>query len=987
MKIVRKIIKWALISLIGLMVVITVALEINKSRILSLIESSINKGIEGTFSYNNGSVSFLTSFPDLGVRFNDVLLTGHSDEPEIFTSESLYFSLDLSFLLSRKREPIVSQISIEDPIINLIKLDDDLYNFDLLTDDNSSTSSLNYRIEFFEIKNYAVKYTDRQNNDQSYAIMGPRISGSASFKDNLITLGLKNELLTLAAQQGIFEMNPLRIISDLHISSDADWSSIQILESDLKINDLGLQLNGRIQQDLEDFSYELDIASVDGEIRELMSLLSTYYVNKYDQLTSEGKFTVAGHIEGNSKDQFPLYELDIQVENGSLKYADSEVSIDQMVTNAKIANLNSSDMISVIHIDTLLIRSDNNEIIGDLSISSHDDGWLISSNMATQLDLKQIGGVLPLDDHSTLEGKINGTWEAQDLLIDNANRPVANDSQIDLLIQEVNWENVSKERVSISEGSITGSFQSLTVKADDLRWDELFAGDVVMEDMSLKDVIESDLSGRLKVDAERIDLRDTQGDDTSVSWGDLHSTDLHIDVTAKRLRYQDYRIEDLSLKGNIRPTSSSFTVEGAKVNDQNVKADAQLDNIWPYITRNDVLSGRVVLHAESLVMDSFLVAEENNTEPDTSTSLPSNMDIEFDYRISEASYKGILLNNTTGQAQLSHGQLVFKNKSAISEGSFELVGKWDTRQDQSNFSLNSSVSEVPISSLLALIPANLGLHALAPFIEGNFGLEFEWQSDLSPVLQPIVSTINSDGFLQTKNGKINGIKPLEKLLQYVRDDVNRAWNLQDINTFFAVKDGKIFLREFNVSKGDIGLVISGAYDFEKDVDMTLVMQLNPKLLRQDNLLKDFPGMAESLQAVEKIRALGVAELKFRLEGIVTDPSVSLQGVGFKPGVANGSQAIKEGLEERIDQVLNNAIDSNLLDLSIPGILTANDSVGNINKAPLNSNSLDSIFTALGDSMNTPNRLIEKVNMDSVFSNQKEKLKNIKQGLLSIRRKN
>ena len=106
-------------------------------------------------------------------------------------------------------------------------------------------------------------------------------------------------------------------------------------------------------------------------------------------------------------------------------------------------------------------------------------------------------------------------------------------------------------------------------------------------------------------------------------------------------------------------------------------------------------------------------------------------------------------------------------------------------------------------------------------------------------MSPILSSLNSDGFLRSKEVTIEGFQLLEKIEGITKLKNISKQTLQNFYTVFKVTDGRLSLEPFKVKLGKIPTDISGYSTLDKKINYDLKMNV-PK----EEIPKEMIDLAE-----------------------------------------------------------------------------------------------------------------------------------------------
>lgn len=173
--------------------------------------------------------------------------------------------------------------------------------------------------------------------------------------------------------------------------------------------------------------------------------------------------------------------------------------------------------------------------------------------------------------------------------------------------------------------------------------------------------------------------------------------------------------------------------------------------------------------------------------------------------------------------------------------------------------------------------SNLQAHdALAPFTEfskylsGKFSMQASMRGQLTDALGVVPATVNGEGKIQIRDGKLEGVKVLDALGNAL--DITELKNIEfkQWTNEFTISNGRILLSDVKISSRDVDFLVGGSHNIEGSMDYAMAVKLSPGLSERVKI----SGFGQELINALKDEQ-GRLTLNFRITGTLADPVLKL----------------------------------------------------------------------------------------------------------------
>jgi len=297
--------------------------------------------------------------------------------------------------------------------------------------------------------------------------------------------------------------------------------------------------------------------------------------------------------------------------------------------------------------------------------------------------------------------------------------------------------------------------------------------------------------------------------------------------------------------------------------------------------------------------------------------VPDNIDFELNTNIQKTRYNGIDIKNVRGNVRLKDEIATLKNLSMDAMGgNIGLTGNYNTQNhSQPKMDFGYTLRDVDINSLSRHFLTVEKLAPITKYAYGKISSNFKMTTDLTPSLEPIMSSISSVGDLSSNSLSIKGFELLEKLESVTKLKNISNQTLKAFKTNFTVKDGKVSVTPFKVNLGKISTDVSGYTTLDQQMDYKLKMNV-PKNQLPASVIKQVEGLLGQANAAIPFVEIGklpdIIPVNVKMFGDVKNPKITtdmkeaiMNAMGVEGNIIDN---ITETIKDTITEVINDVID-------------------------------------------------------------------------------
>lgn len=407
--------------IIGIFIVFLLLLPLFlQGNISEIIEKQSAKYLNAELQIEDMRLSMFKSFPDLNVRVKNIVLCGKGEFEGDTVAAINTFNASVNVMsLIKGEEIIVKKIYLKDARLNPEIGTSGQNNWDILirkTTDTTDTKKAEFPKEKkgkneilhfndIQIENLSLNYTDIPGAIQTtVGQLNLNLSGNLSAAETILKIDLQVKDIFFRQQNTVWISH-----SDLQwqaeLAAALQERSFDIQKNTLVLNDLRLDLNGKVAQAGDKTLLDLRLNTPDTRFESLLALLPKTYKEQLSKLQTSGNFTFELTAKGEYyKDHLPAFDLHFNIDNARAKYEDLPEAIENINMALNVKNPGGPSDSTDIDLQKLSFTLGGNPFDVHLQISELNDP-LLNGGAKGSIDFNDLKKVLPLQG-VTLEGSL-----------------------------------------------------------------------------------------------------------------------------------------------------------------------------------------------------------------------------------------------------------------------------------------------------------------------------------------------------------------------------------------------------------------------------------------------------------------------------------------------------------------------------------------------------------------------------------------------------
>jgi hypothetical protein len=922
-----------------------------KDKILVKVKETINKDLNATVDFQDIDISAFRHFPKISVALKGLDVEGKGDFEgvKLIHTEGLDLALNFWSVWNGGNPYEVNSVHLDRPFINVISLTDGTANYSITKPKPpSEPTAFKLSLEKYTIDNGTLIYDDRALNFYT-ALKGVNHNGSGEMTADVYDLNTETLIDSLSVNYGgVKYLSNAKTNLKTIVNADMKNMKFTLKETDAKINDLKMNLDGWTQLKGDDILMNMTFKAPSNNFKDFLSIIPAAYTKNYSDVTASGTFTFDGFVKGtynstNTPPQYPAFKINLAVQNAAFQYPKLPLGASELNTQLSI-NLPSSNFNDLIFdLNTFHAKLGTNPIDAVLHLRTPVSDPNVDLKAKGTLNLADVPKFLPLEDVQNLSGVINMDIVLKTLMsyIDKKQYDQVNMNG-NLGVNNMNVKLANKPAIFIN--NLAMKFTPNYVGVDN------FTGKMGKSDIQASGTIDNILAffstqktmtGDVNFNANLLDANEWMtptpaakaGGSTSREGGTGYSVkepspktekpfdrfDFKVKGAIGKLIYAQYDIQNSAASGHFTPNRFVLDNFKTQIGNSDIAGNGTLTGVFDWLFDDKMLGGTVNLTSNMMDLNQFMtetpkptteVAAVNvATEP---FKVPANMDVEINAKMGRVLYTNMDMRNVTGKLEVKNQAVTFDNVSANTlGGNVNLKGGYDTKDiAKPLFKMAMDVKSMDFQQSFNTFNTFQKFAPIGQYLKGKFNTTLNLEGELGKDMSPNLNTLNLSGFLQTLVGALSGIKPLEDIGNRLNISELKNLDLKETKNWIEIKNGSFSIREFDkVISKDINLKMGGTHSLTNEMNYTVKARVPRKRLEAGtagqvagaafgNLVTEAAKLGVNIKNSEFVNVL------FTITGSALAPKMSMKVMG-----GDGETSLKDAATATVNAAVDKAKDS------------------------------------------------------------------------------
>ena len=283
---------------------------------------------------------------------------------------------------------------------------------------------------------------------------------------------------------------------------------------------------------------------------------------------------------------------------------------------------------------------------------------------------------------------------------------------------------------------------------------------------------------------------------------------------------QDVSVSNANLLFNDRYLNLSDLM--MKIGRNDLTAKGKVENYLAYVLHKKTLKGDFNITSNYLNATDFMSGEkaENDTSKMSVIKIPKNLDLSLAGNFKEFVYDKMNFKNADAVLKVADGNLNIQKLSVNAFGGvMALTGHYKSENpEKPQVDFDVDLKAISFTEIFSQVKT---LQKIAPIFDqatGKFNSKLSFNTDLQQNMMPVLTSIISNGSLNTKTVAIKEVTAISELAKALKLDNLANMALQDIALMFSIKDGRLNTKPFNVKLGDYAMNLGGSTGLDQTIN-------------------------------------------------------------------------------------------------------------------------------------------------------------------------
>ena len=312
------------------------------------------------------------------------------------------------------------------------------------------------------------------------------------------------------------------------------------------------------------------------------------------------------------------------------------------------------------------------------------------------------------------------------------------------------------------------------------------------------------------------------------------------DMVVKNQGADDILINKANLA--FSPRFVDLSALSVQIGKNDIAATGKLENFIPYFMNNETLKGNLTVNSNYLNLNDLMKEEEALVNDTTSLQIfevPKNIDFNLTGNFKQVTFDNLNMSDVVGQILIKDGKVDMRNLSLNAlGGKLNVNGYYDTGRNPKQPDISFAL-DIKNASFSQTFSTFVTIQKLAPIFEsltGNYSTNFKMTAPLEKDFMPILTVLTANGLLQSNNLEVKDLPILNGLAAALKNDGLREMKIKDLNLPFAISDGRVTTKPFDINFGNGSMNLSGSTGLDQTIDYIAKINLTDKL--SNNYLKN-----------------------------------------------------------------------------------------------------------------------------------------------------
>ncbi len=388
-----------------------------KGEIMQKLKAEVNNNVKAQIDWTDFSASLFRGFPDLKITLNNLSVVGMEkfEGDTLVAFDKFIMNIDLISIFSKQIK--IKSIIMDKPVVRAIILADGSVNWDIMYPSeealpeepvDTTDMAMTFSLKKFEVNSGSIAYIDKELEMDAW-LEGVDFSLSGDFSEIYSDLIISSLTKYFTVNyEGIKYINKASLKMDAVIAADLNKYEFTFSESDIKLNELLLGLDGMFgMPNDDDIVFDISFFAKESSFKSVLSMVPAIYAKDFEGLETTGTMNLQGTAKGLINDsEYPNVDISLQVKDGYFAYPDMPKAVEKVNVDMNVFYDGVFEDNSTVNVSRFYMEIADNPVDVRFRMITPISDMQLNGAVKGRFDLATFTDAIPMEDMN-LAGKIN----------------------------------------------------------------------------------------------------------------------------------------------------------------------------------------------------------------------------------------------------------------------------------------------------------------------------------------------------------------------------------------------------------------------------------------------------------------------------------------------------------------------------------------------------------------------------------------------------
>jgi hypothetical protein len=382
-----------------------------KDKLLSKAKESINQNLHAQVDFGEFDLSFLRTFPYIGLSLNQLSVVGKDD----FKGDTLLYSkritVNLNLMSVLRGGPYhIKRIRLEGARIRALVNAAGKANWDITKTKEEAAkadkkNAFQLKLSEFSLTNSYLFYQDKQMGFQT-EMLGLNHTLAGDFSQDDLTMKTLTEADSWSLSYGgIGYLRKAKTRLEATLQANLPGFRFRFNDNTLRINDLEVSMEGMFARPKTDAMVDLTFRFKKADIKSILSLVPGCYTQSFEGVKASGNVAANAFVKGvYSAKTIPAFGFMLSIENGRFQYPALPLAVTDLQVNLRVHNPTGVPDQTVVDLSRFHANLGGNILDARMNLTTPVSDPAVVLEAKGKIDLGNLHRYVPLESGQKLTG-------------------------------------------------------------------------------------------------------------------------------------------------------------------------------------------------------------------------------------------------------------------------------------------------------------------------------------------------------------------------------------------------------------------------------------------------------------------------------------------------------------------------------------------------------------------------------------------------------